>query len=246
MISVLEPIMLEVGELILNLFNLNASNPEKLNLQAKKDSSPVTIADVRSSAFLTEKLKSIFNIPVLSEESIVDYNTRRQWESFWLIDPLDGTKEFINGYDDFSVSVALVEGKRPVLGAIYAPRLQELYFGGDRYDFQYKGPKISFKNSQNENKIAVSRFHDSHLTNLYAQYHAMQSPVVIGSALKFGRLALGQFSCYPRFQGSWEWDIAAGHAIVNSVGGQVIDLVTLETPVYNKKNLKNNFFIAKK
>lgn len=239
MINALETIMREAGEIIFSL-----SSSKTLNVQEKKDSSPVTAADIECGNFLTKKLKKIIDIPVISEESPVDYEIRKKWKRFWLVDPLDGTKEFINGHDDFSICVALVEENRPVLGAIYAPKLQEFYIGGDKYDFRYKGPQILSEGDKNETTIAASRFHNSPATDLYTKYHNMKTPIIIGSAIKFGRLALGQFSLYPRFQGSWEWDIAAGHAILNSVGGKIIDLITLAPPLYNKKILKNNFFIA--
>ena len=234
----LQDILRQSGSAIMNYFG-------SAEFTLKDDASPVTKADRASHALLTSSLKRLKNIPVLSEENILEYGVRKNWYEFWLIDPLDGTKEFINGDKDFCISVALINQNSPIVGAIYAPALDEFFYAERAKIFSYEGPRrnVFHQNSYNT-KVAVSRFHHSEKTKKFLSDHKLNSLESIGSALKFCRLAMGEIDLYPRFEGSKEWDIAAGHLILKESGGSIIDLKTKTEPVYNKPLLENNFFIS--
>jgi 3'(2'), 5'-bisphosphate nucleotidase len=239
MINKLEEIVRKVGQEI-----INSREKDLHRIELKKDKSPLTRADKLSSKLLTDYLKNILDIPVLSEEAVIAYDVRKHWDFYWMIDPLDGTKEFINGYDDFCINIALINNNQPYLGVIFAPLLNEFYVGGVETKFQYLGPTIPVQKSEQNISVVTSRFHKSTFMEHYIQAHQVNNVVEIGSAIKFGRVALGEFSLYPRFQGSYEWDTAAGQAIIKSSGGKIIDLITCKELVYNKQDLRNNFFIA--
>lgn len=209
----------------------------------KDDASPVTYADKASHNYLCKNLLDIRNIPILSEENIISYSLRSKWDEFWLIDPLDGTKEFMKGLDDFCINIALVQNQAPVLGLIYAPRLNELYWAENGRGFEYYGPSRKRLNNT-DTIVAVSRFHCSSLIQEFIAINQFKCVQNVGAALKFGHMALGIIDLYPRFEDSREWDIAAGHIILKESRCSIIDLHTSKEPVYNKQNLKNNYFIA--
>ncbi|CAO4847205.1 MAG: 3'(2'),5'-bisphosphate nucleotidase CysQ [Holosporales bacterium] len=208
----------------------------------KADTSPVTIADQESSLFLIQELKKIKPIPVLSEESLVPYNERRTWDAYWMIDPLDGTKEFIKNQSEFCINITLMQANKPTLAVIYAPALKELHTavkGQGTFHQNVRLPKQSTKL-----RIAISRFHHSEQSKNFLNNFQDYETVCVGASLKFGRMAIGQIDIYPRFQGSSEWDIAAGHLILQEAGGNIIDLTTHNEPLYNKEILENNHFFA--
>lgn len=214
-----------------------------VGFETKEDKSPLTEADKTSHVFLTKALLQLKAIPVLSEEKISLYPVRKNWKEFWMLDPLDGTKEFLNGLKDFCINIALIKDEKPILGLIYAPALNELYWAQESKGFDYIGPKRP-KRSDHSPHVAVSRFHHSDLTEQFMQHHQFTKKVTIGAALKFGRMAVGEIDFYPRFEGSKEWDTAAGQIILQEGGGSIIDLTTHVAPLYNKEKLENNFFIA--
>jgi len=211
----------------------------------KKDMSPVTHADQISHQYLCKNLLDIKNIPILSEENLVPFFSRKKWSEFWLIDPLDGTKEFMNGFDDFCINIALIEDQKPVLGIIYAPKLNELYWAEEGQGFEYYGrPQRRLNNK--DTIVAISRFHNSPLTKEFMSMNQLDCTVTMGSALKFAHMALGKIDLYPRFEGSKEWDIAAGHIILKEAKCIITDLLTSDEPRYNKQKLENNYFIARR
>jgi 3'(2'), 5'-bisphosphate nucleotidase len=234
--SALKSIAYECGKKIMNCC-------ESISYSLKIDASPLTLADQASHDFLDRSLKDIKNIPVLSEENIIPYTARKNWDEFWLIDPLDGTKEFINGHDEFCINIALIQNKEPVLGLIYAPKLDEFYYAEKGRGFEYKGPDRSFIKAEGP-IIAVSRFHHSQKTEHFLKLHDFTKTYSVGAALKFGRMALGEIDVYPRLEGSKEWDIAAGHIILKEAQCFIVDLTTNTEPIYNKQSLENNYFIA--
>ena len=129
-------ISVEAGRIILDYYNKN------LNITFKADESPLTQADLASNKFITDTIKKITpNIPILSEEEFIEWDVRKEWKKYWLIDPLDGTKEFIKKNGEFTVNIALIENNRPILGVIYAPASNELYFAKKRY-FVFRNKKI--------------------------------------------------------------------------------------------------------
>lgn len=231
----------EAGECIKPFFG------KKIKEQIKADLSVVTDADKASHNALHISLKEILDIPILSEESVENYSfsIRSLWEKYWLIDPLDGTKGFLNGCSDFCINISLMEYNKPVIGLIYAPITHELHVG-------IKGKGTFHSHVQLNSQIlerpvvATSRHFHSLKTQEFLDLYHLTSTKTIGAALKFGRMAMGEIDIYPRFQGSSEWDIAAGHLILEESGGIVMDLKTFKAPIYNKESLENNHFIALK
>lgn len=208
----------------------------------KEDYSPFTAADKISHDYLKAALVRLYDIPVLSEEECVPFESRSQWKEFWLIDPLDGTKEFINGYDDYCINVALIQDNQPVIGIIYAPKLDEIYYAQKGCGFEYRG--MPRQRSKQGVIVAVSRFHHSDATKKFMQVNQLSYISTIGAAIKFGRMALGLIDIYPRFEGSKEWDTASGQIILEESGGCLVDVKTRKKLLYNKESIKNNYFIA--
>ena len=218
----------------------------------KDDHSPLTDADLKANAIIIEGLEKIApSIPVLSEEGVnIPYEERSNWDMFWLVDSLDGTKEFIKKNNEFTVNIALLKNNHPIFGVVYAPALNKLYWGSS-VNGSYKLNKdgiikpISVKPTLNNPvQIAVSRSHPSSkmngFTSLFSQYelHAM------GSSLKICSVSDGTVHFYPRFGPTMEWDTAASHAIINAAGGELIKIGTNKPLKYNKKDLLNPEFIA--
>lgn len=225
----------------------------------KRDGSPVTQADLASNAILERHLIPT-NIPLLTEESAhASYEERHEWDLLWCIDPLDGTKEFIKRNDEFAINIALIEHKKPVLGIIASPVEKTVLVGG-----KHVQPAL----------IPFDAIHDPASWQLIEWKHEINSPIVIatsrtphsgatldyihktdaqfgahtflkkGSALKFFDLALGNADVYPRFAPTMEWDIAAGQAIMEALGGSVYHAVSGEPLYYNKANLLNPYFVV--
>jgi 3'(2'), 5'-bisphosphate nucleotidase len=213
-------------------------------IQNKHDESPLTIADIASNKIILENLRKISDIPIVSEEAYVEYEIRKNWDKFWLIDPLDGTKDFIAKNDEFTVNIALIEGGKPVLGIVYAPALKLMYYAQNGRG-AFKNGKRIFNDSFRDDLIATdSNFHSSKETLAFLAKNRITHIKKFGSALKFGKLAEGEIDINPRFNGSKEWDTAAGHAILNEAGCKLLDLTTKNEMAYNKQDIRNNYFIA--
>lgn len=224
-------------------------------VEHKEDQSPLTLADRQSHAVIVKGLSECYpEIPVLSEEGKgIAYNDRKNWSRFWLVDPIDGTKEFIKRNDEFTVNIALIENGYPVFGVIYAPALDTLYFGEQGNGaFKVVGDsgkqRIRVKEETEDTyTIVESRSHPSpelndYLAELGTKYGEINR-VEKGSSLKFCAVAEGLADCYPRFGPTMEWDTAAGQAIVEAAGGKVVR-PNGERFSYNKENLLNEFFIV--
>ena len=233
----LKIVVSNAGDILCSLFQKN------IEIQRKLDTSLVTEADLKSNSFITAELQKILNIPVLSEEALVPYEERKNWKQYWLIDPLDGTKGFVNGNGEFTINTALMQENKPIVGMIYAPISKELHYACRGEGCMHENVP-EFTTHLERPIISVSRHFHSAETQAFLNKYNLKSTLTVGAALKFGRLAVGQIDIYPRFQGSSEWDIAAGHLIVQEAGGKIIDLKTKSQPLYNKKTLENNFFIA--
>lgn len=233
-------------------------------IESKEDNSPITLADKSANNIINEFLKPT-GIPIISEENIeTDFSERKLWDSCWIVDPLDGTKEFINKNGEFTVNIALVKNNKPVFGVIYIPVSKELYFGDvvegrsfkmifDTNTFEedlLKYAEAIFPRSvQGTILIAGSRSHINEETREFIEgikekYSHQVKVIPKGSSLKFCLIADGTMNIYPRIGTTMEWDTAAGHAICKAVGLRVIDMQTNEEMVYNKKNLKNNSFVV--
>jgi 3'(2'), 5'-bisphosphate nucleotidase len=237
-------------------------NSDDFNLEYKLDDSPLTIADTASNKII-ENILEASNIPILSEEgNILDFNNRKNLKQLWIVDPLDGTKEFIKKNDEFTVNIALIENSKPVIGVIYAPALNVLYFSErklgsyktlitalDEFD-NSKAFRLPLVENSNEYKVLTSRSHLDDNTLDYIDDLKVNNlkvvSVAMGSSLKFCLLAEGLADCYPRFSPCMEWDTAAGQIICEEAGFKVVDLKTMKPIIYNRENLINNYFIAKK
>ena len=221
--------------------------------QLKKDFSPITEADNLSHRIITERLKILTpKIPILSEESCdVPYSIRSEWKKYWLVDPLDGTKEFINKNGDFTVNIALIDNNIPVFGVIHIPVNNETYWGsivnGSFYSNENNNIKQIFVSDNNKNpiRLVVSRSHPSAILNDLLEKITEYELIEVGSSIKFCQIASGQADCYPRFGPTSEWDTAAGEAIVNYAGGNVVT-VGGDPMNYNTKEdyLNPNFIVS--
>ena len=244
-------ISVEAGEIILDFYNKN------VDITFKTDESPLTQADLASNKFITDSIKKMsLNIPILSEEEFVEWDIRKKWKKYWLIDPLDGTKEFIKKNGEFTVNIALIENNRPIIGVIYAPVSNELYFSKKNFG-SYKiltnkklntldnAKKISIKTEKtNQVKIIGSRSHSNPLLQKWVSKNFNQFEILQkGSSLKFCLIAEGSADIYPRFGPTSEWDIAAGHIILEEAGGR-LKSIDNEEILYNEKEdiLNPNFF----
>ncbi len=252
---------IEAGLAILEIYNNPLSD---FSVEKKADNSPLTIAD-KASHKIIEKFLLKTNFPVLSEEGkTVNYKEREKWNTFWLVDPLDGTKEFIKKNDEFTVNIALIKQGKPVMGIIYVPVLQILYVGvleEGAWKIKTNNAKITFdeikreglklpQKSSNKNFVIVgSRSHMNTETENYIaalrKKHREIDIVSKGSSLKICMVAEGAADEYPRFGPTMEWDTGAGHAIANAAGKKLW-LANLSGELsYNKRNLLNPFFIVK-
>lgn len=236
-------------------------------IEYKDDNSPLTQADKESNKIICEALVELYpNIPIMSEESKqTDYQERKKWQYYWCIDPIDGTKEFIKKNDEFTVNIALIFNNTPVLGVVYAPALDELYYakkGEGAFKNKQKLPLLINKNPTETLTAVASKSHLSIQTQDFIDTIAFTTKHIElsskGSSLKLCMVAEGVADIYPRLAPTMEWDTAAAHAIVLESGKHVyiyddkIDtklyLTTetrgLEQVVYNKRNLLNPWFVV--
>ncbi len=238
---------------------------DDFNIEIKDDNSPLTQADKNANDVINSFLTPT-KIPIISEENKqTDFSERQNWDLCWIVDPVDGTKEFIKRNGEFTVNIALVKKGMPILGVIYVPVSKTLYFGDvvnqkgfkavlDNHDTSVEvvlekavalKPKTT---SSNRIQVVGSRSHMSQATLDYVDdLKSKEKEVEIvskGSSLKFCLVAEGNADLYPRFAPTMEWDTAAGQAICNAVGIEVISEVTKNPLLYNKENLLNPWFIC--
>ncbi len=187
--------------------------------------------------------------PILSEEEThASYEQRKSWTTFWLVDPLDGTKEFINRNGEFTVNIALIENGKPTLGAIYVPVTNVMYWGNQEGAFIQRGDAAIEPlkvNNSTQNRIAVrSKSHASPEEDVVLKNYDVTDSISVGSSLKFCMVAEGKADVYYRHGPTMEWDIGAGQAILEAAGGKVF-IETTENPFrYNKENLLNGSFLC--
>ncbi|WP_034641626.1 3'(2'),5'-bisphosphate nucleotidase CysQ [Desulfovibrio inopinatus] len=222
-------------------------------VRLKADLTPLTKADESSNAIILAGLSDLTpDIPVLSEETQhAPYEERMEWETMWLVDPLDGTKEFVKKNGEFAVCIGLIENGRPVLGVIYVPIYDALYYGGAQLGAFVStggGPLVPIEAARHRPQgplVALkSRSHpDERLIDFMKPYSPIQW-VTAGSAYKFCLLASADAHVYPRLNKTYEWDTAAGHALLEGAGAIMTDLEG-KPFLYNKPNLENGPFIAK-
>ena len=231
---------------------LKIYDKEDLGITFKDDNSPLTLADKASNDIIEESLNKITpNIPILSEEGRnIDFSSRKKWSDFWLIDPLDGTKEFIKRNGEFTVNIALISRGAPVLGVVYAPVLDTTWYGViNKGSYKISNDKseikINVKKPNNEIKIVTSRSHTNNpKLDKFLKDFPNHKLVKMGSSIKICLVADGTAHIYPRLGPTMEWDTAAAHAVVKYAGGNIYDLDNKSELVYNKSNLLNPEFLV--
>lgn len=248
----------KAGEEILKVYQSD------FEVENKEDNSPLTLADKNAHQVIMKYLK-LTGYPVLSEEGRdVPYQERKNWEYFWMVDPLDGTKEFIKRNGEFTVNIALIHKQKAIMGVIYVPVQDVMYFGVQNIGaFKCEGYSMLSQKRidyilEHANKLPIktnrkytivgSRSHMSAETEEFIkQKEEEKGEVEIlsrGSSLKLCMVAEGLADDYPRFAPTMEWDTAAGHAIVEAMGGKVINWKTKASMLYNRENLLNDWFLA--
>ena len=214
----------------------------------KGDNSPVTKADIEASGILVAGLEALSGFPVVSEEALIAYEKRRHFERFWLVDPLDGTKDFLERDDEFTVNVALIENGMPILGAVASPALGSVYYavkgkGAFRRDASGTS-SIGYSKTRASLICADSRFHSSDQIEEFCRVNAISEILRSGSAIKMCKLAEGSVDVYPRFGPTMEWDVAASDILATEAGCMIVDLIERKPLRYNKEDMRNPGFIA--
>ena len=245
--ALLEPLVQvarDAGAAILRIYATD------FDVRQKADRSPVTDADLQAEHVIVAALSALTpGVPIVSEEAASEARAPQVAERFWLVDPLDGTREFVKRNGEFTVNIALVQDRRPVLGLIYAPALQMLYLGapghGAHAEIDGRRRPIACRQAPPEGLVVVtSRSHQPTPAWLaMLRGRPVASHTTAGSSLKFGLVASGEADIYPRTGRTWEWDTAAGHAIVAAAGGHVTDADGAELH-YGKPGFLNPGFMA--
>ncbi|EJF07451.1 3'(2'),5'-bisphosphate nucleotidase [Thiovulum sp. ES] len=235
----------KAGQKALEIYN------SSFNIEYKGDGSPLTDADLEANKIITSSLKKLYpEIPILSEEGKdIPFEIRKNWELFWLVDPIDGTKEFINKSGEFTVNIALIQKHSPVLGVIYAPVLDKMYSAKKGNGAFVNGEKMPLPKTERPFTVVASKSHrnretDEYLNTLKNEHENIEF-ISIGSSLKFCIVAEGNADLYPRFAPTMEWDTGAGDAIIREVGMKTLRIEDMKPVIYNKENLLNPYFIVK-
>ena len=232
----------DAGKAIMKIYN------QDFAVEYKTDNSPLTIADQKANEIIVTSLNKLpvnsllkQNIPILSEEGrSVPYDERKNWDYFWLIDPLDGTKEFVKKNGEFTINIALIHKDTPIIGVVYSPVLNVCYWAKSNEGAFKDGKKLPLKNNRQRGvyKIVASRSHMSSETKDFIEAIDTDKEKVIvsiGSSLKICLVAEGEANIYPRLGPTMEWDTAAAHAIVNESDGLFNRYIDNSANLYNKK-----------
>lgn len=233
----------EAGKAIMNVYQ----NEELTNIQIKQDNSPVTAADLAAHSVISAGLKKLTpDIPVLSEEDPCSWSQRRHWQRYWLVDPLDGTKEFIKRNGEFTVNIALINEGKAIMGVIYAPVFDALYAAeGKSVWKEEQGIRTPIKVQYSDAlTVATTRYHASGKLSEYLVQLPSHHKLIAGSSLKFCLIAEGKAQLYPRFGPTSIWDTAAGQAIVEAAGGTVTDWQGNPLTYYPSPTLLNPEFVV--
>lgn len=231
----------EAGDILLQYYG------QDIGTDYKSDNSPVTKADIASNAHITTQLKALTpHIPVISEETA---HTEKIDDIFWILDPMDGTKSFINQTGQFTVNIALIQNKKPILGVVHIPLSKITYFNdwdGKAYKTENTQTKeIQTRKTANKDlTLVASRLHRSPADEAFIKAHNIINFKTMSSSIKFCLVAEGEADIYPRFGTTMEWDSAAGHAILLAAGGNIIEKDNKKALLYHKKDFRNPHFIA--
>jgi 3'(2'), 5'-bisphosphate nucleotidase len=235
---------LKAGEKILEVYH-----SEEIGLTLKEDQSPLTLADQAAHQTIFSILEGT-KLPILSEEGApVPYPIRKNWEYYWLVDPLDGTKEFVKKNGEFTVNIALIHLGKPIMGVVYAPVLDCLYWGNEetgawKQTGHEESQKLDKVVDPTIKTIVSSRSHMNPKTENFITQYPNAAIISMGSSLKFMLIAENKAQIYPRFGPTMEWDTAAAHAVVNAMGGEVLTMDKRLPLSYNKENLLNPDFLV--
>ena len=239
----------KAGDAIMKIYD----NSDNFQVEHKADESPLTIADQAANEIICHHLERLaVKYPIISEENkSIDFEERKKFTYYWLVDPLDGTKEFIKRNGEFTVNIALIKNQRPVLGVVYTPVLAEMYFAvkGEGAFLEKENLTIQLhasRFSKKDKKLGVvcSRSHLNEATQNFVDKLNEPELVAQGSSLKFLILAKGEAHLYPRLAPTMEWDTGAAQIILEEAGGKVLHAETKVPLLYNKENLLNPHFIA--
>ncbi len=249
LIEEVNKIAIQAGNLIMDIYQ----DVSLFEVESKKDDSPLTKADTTANNYIcSELIKLDAEIPIISEENkTLAYPDRKHYTRFWLVDPLDGTKEFIKRNGEFTVNIALIENGHPIMGVVYAPAIGELYFaeknGGASIRVNDETQPLNantFTMKDKGLKVVCSRSHLNEETQSFIDALDNPEKVSKGSSLKFIILAKGGADIYPRIAPTMEWDTGAAQMVLEEAGGSVVRYDD-ETPLlYNKESLLNPFFVA--
>lgn len=250
LVTEMRRLALEAGDRIMEIYG-----QDDFEVKSKSDDSPVTAADEAADAIISEGLRSAFpDMMLVTEEQAATHSA--QGDTFLIVDPLDGTKEFVHRRGDFTVNIALVEGGTPTRGVVYAPAKSRMFFtradgqsveesGAFAKDEVGETKEISVSNPDNSALMVVaSKSHRDQATDDYIGKYAVRDMTSAGSSLKFCLVATGEADLYPRLGRTMEWDTAAGHAVLNGAGGAVVRFDDLSPLTYGKDSFANPFFIA--
>jgi len=254
LLNTVEDIAIAAGDRILGVYN----QADGVAVDFKSDNSPITEADRQAHDLICERLTVLTpDIPVLSEESKpVDFAIRKNWQSYWLVDPLDGTKEFVKRNGEFTVNIALIENGVATLGVVHVPVTGVTYSGASKTGaFVQRGTGdreaiavTRITESTTRLQIVASRSHrDEQLTRIVQSLRekfAEVNEVSMGSSLKICLLAEGKADFYPRLAPTSEWDTAAAHAVLSAAGGEIVDLQFMPLRYNQKSLLLNPYFLA--
>jgi 3'(2'), 5'-bisphosphate nucleotidase len=248
---VLDPIhdlAVKAGLQIKEIYN---SNEYLSTVSRKSDNSPLTIADLASDKIIASGLSDLYpEVPIISEERPAPpYEDRKSWEHFWLVDPLDGTEDFLQRTGNFTVNIALIERTRPVLGVIYLPLQEALYFADASGAFKQlpeeepRRIQVRTNAARKDLRAVESGLHLKESERQFLKRNAIGHCRQVGSAIKFCLVAEGEADVYYQGGQNWEWDTAAGQAIVERAGGAVVES-SLKPLGYNKPTLKNSTYLC--
>lgn len=247
---------IEAGREIMKIYETD------FTVDFKADDSPLTQADQQSNQVILSFLEDL-DIPMISEENkMISYEERKDWNRFWMIDPLDGTKEFIKKNGEFTVNIALIEDGIPIIGVIYVPVKKELFYGSENGAYkmsfveavndldQQETVQLQPKTPSSEVVVVASRSHLTAETEAFIEkikntenVDSVES-ISAGSSLKICMVAEGKADVYPRYAPTMEWDVAAGHGICHAAGVRILQAGTQEELQYNKENLLNPWFVV--
>ena len=240
-INEIKNIALKAGKAIMQVYERD------FEIYEKEDKSPLSEADLLSNTIICEALAK-FNLPILSEEnSIISFEERKNWEYFFLVDPLDGTKEFIKRNGEFTVNIALIHKQSPVLGVVYAPALNLMY-SAKKGEGAFKNDELlPLALNKDTYKIVASKSHMSDETKDFIdklEVDKKKELISMGSSLKLCLVASAEADIYPRLAPTMEWDTAAADAIVREAKKMSYDFYSKKPLLYNKENLKNPYFVV--